>query len=105
MPNIPTLTLALADADKDRLRWLAREWNLTIGRGPMADDGSISQIVASIATGDAAFFLISGDHEYDLADRLRELAGENTDVASVLLLVATALERAGHVYYNMPDAE
>ena len=47
----PTLTLDLTEDEKLRLRLLAQQLGLYIGRGSMADYGSIQKLISGIANG------------------------------------------------------
>lgn len=57
----PTLTLDLNDDEKFRLRLLAEQFGLVIGRGSMADTGSIQKLISGIANG--KFKLIDATEE------------------------------------------
>jgi hypothetical protein len=103
MPHIPTFTLQLTDGEKGALRWLAKEWNMIIGRGPMADEGSIREIVLSVASGNALFVPLVDDTEANLGNRIREIADENPDVADLLERMATALDRASYLFYDFSE--
>lgn len=98
MAHKPTKTLQLSDEAKGALRQIAKEWGFTIGRGSMKDEGSIDQLVTTIATGDALWVPIADDTEYFQVARLRELA--KSENLSILARLATALERADKLYHN-----
>jgi hypothetical protein len=93
-----TKNLVLSEAEKASLRSIAREWGFTIGRGSMKDEGSIDQLVTTIATGDALWVPIADDTEYFQVARLRELA--KSENLSILARLATALERADELYHG-----
>lgn len=93
-----TKNLVLSEAQKASLRSLAKAWGFTIGRGPMADEGSIDQLVTMLATGDALWIPIADDIEYFHVARLRELAQQEN--MSLLARLATALERADEIYHS-----
>jgi len=51
MSNPPTLSLVLSPAQLTTLRSIALEFGLTIGRGPMSEDGSIQKLAEALADG------------------------------------------------------
>lgn len=100
MTRTATKNLKLSETEKASLRWLAKLWGFTIGRGPMAEEGSIDQLVNELTHGGALFVPIAGDEEYFpvVIDQLRKLAIKEN--LSVLARVATALERADQLYHQ-----
>ena len=56
-------TLELYEHEVDRVREIARDMGYTIGRGPMADTGSIRQLVEAIARGDVLVAKRNGEPE------------------------------------------
>lgn len=102
MTRTATKNLKLSETEKASLRFLAREWGFTIGRGPMADEGSIDQLINELAHGGALWVPVAGDEEYlpAVVTHLRELARK--EGLSILSRVATALERADQLYHDKP---
>lgn len=90
--------LDLTPEELTALRGLARDWNFTIGRGPMAADGSIDELNHLLAAGDALFVPLADDTEYHpmVSAKLRELAEREN--FPLLARVATALDRASKLH-------
>lgn len=95
-----TKNLVLSEAEKASLRSLAKDWGFAIGRGPMAEEGSIDRLINELAHGGALWVPVAGDEEYFpvVIDQLRKLA--ITENLSILARVATALERADQLYHQ-----
>lgn len=98
MTRKATKNLKLSEAEKASLRSLAKAWGFAIGRGPMAEEGSIDQLVTTIANGDALWIPVADDIEYFYIARLRELAEQEN--MSILARLATALERADKLFHK-----
>lgn len=52
MAHTPTLTLELSEEERERLRQIAKQHGLLVGRGSQADWGSIRGLNQAIAAGD-----------------------------------------------------
>ena len=103
--NKPTQTIQISTAEKAALRWLAKNQEMTIGRGSMKDDGSIQKLIASLASGRNALLVLEpGDIE--LEDKVLELAKSNPELEKLLMRVFEALSGADFIaFYDWDDVE
>ncbi len=99
----PNFTLQLPERDKVALRYLAQKNDLTIGRGKMADEGSIREMVLSLANGTGAYLPVDPENDWDLrtSDRLQELIKQNPDLSDLLTRILIAISHSEYVaFYN-----